>query len=125
MSVDSTINRAHQHAAGARKRGRKRQTNRDMHSRSMLGQALGRSRGGLTRMVHLAADGRGLPLAIVATPGDVNDSTVFDTVLEAVRVPRLSAGRPRCRPETVIADRAIRHGPYGRATTTWHPSGHP
>lgn len=28
------------------------------------------------------------------------------TVLEAVRVPRLSAGRPRRRPETVIADKA-------------------
>lgn len=72
----------------------------------MLGQALGRSRGGLTTKVHLAADGRGLPLAIVVTPGNVNDSTVFDTVLEAVRVPRLSAGRPRRKPETVIADRA-------------------
>jgi transposase len=31
---------------------------------------------------------------------------VFDTMLDAVRVPRLSAGRPRRRPETVIADRA-------------------
>lgn len=71
-----------------------------------VGQALGRSRGGLTTKVHLAADGRGLPLAIVVTPGNVNDSTFFDTVLDAVRVPRLSAGRPRRRPETVIADKA-------------------
>ncbi len=79
------------------------------------GQALGRSRGGLTTKVHLAADGRGLPLAVVVTPGNVNDSTVFDTVLQAVRVPRLTVGRPRRRPETVIADkayssRAIRSG---------------
>ncbi|WP_399189980.1 IS5 family transposase [Streptomyces sp. WAC 04229] len=73
---------------------------------STLGQALGRSRGGLTTKVHLAADGRGLPLAIVVTPSNVNDSTVFDKVLDAVRVPRLSAGRPRRRPETVIADKA-------------------
>jgi hypothetical protein len=87
------------------------------------GQTLGRSRGGLTTKVHLAADGRGRPLAIVVTPGNVNDSTVFDTVqdavLDAVRVPRLSAGRPRRRPETVIAakaysSRAIRPaGPAG------------
>ncbi|WP_435852469.1 IS5 family transposase [Streptomyces sparsogenes] len=70
------------------------------------GQALGRSRGGLTTKVHLAVDGRGLPLAIVITPGNVNDSTVFDTVLEAVRVPRLTVGRPRRRPTTVIADKA-------------------
>jgi transposase len=51
----------------------------------------------------------------VVTPGNVNDSTVFDTVLQAVRVPRLTVGRPRRRPETVIADkayssRAIRSG---------------
>lgn len=31
---------------------------------------------------------------------------MFDTVLDALRVPRLSAGRPRRRPETVIADKA-------------------
>lgn len=79
------------------------------------GQALGRSRGGLTTKVHLATDGRGLPLGIVVTPGNVNDSTVFDRLLNAVRVPRMSAGRPRRRPETVIADkayssRAIRSG---------------
>ncbi|MGA5124384.1 IS5 family transposase [Streptomyces pseudogriseolus] len=106
VSVDSTINRAHQHAAGARKRGLSAPDEPGDASHSMLGQALGRSRGGLTTKVHLAADGRGLPLAIVVTPGNVNDSTVFDTVLEAVRVPRLSAGRPRRKPETVIADRA-------------------
>ncbi|WP_428993764.1 transposase [Actinomadura verrucosospora] len=36
-------------------------------------QALGRSRGGLTTKVHLAVDGRGLPLSIVLTPGNAND----------------------------------------------------
>ncbi|MEU8825697.1 IS5 family transposase [Streptomyces sp. NPDC048636] len=79
------------------------------------GQALGRSRGGLTTKVHLAADGRGLPLVVVLTPGNVNDSTVFESVLGAVRVPRQTVGRPRRRPEAVIADkayssRAIRSG---------------
>ncbi|MFJ3233639.1 IS5 family transposase [Streptomyces sp. NPDC086787] len=106
VSVDSTINRAHQHAAGARKKGALAQDELEDPLHPTLGQALGRSRGGLTTKVHLAADGRGLPLAIVVTPGNVNDSTVFDTVLDAVRVPRLSAGRPRRRPETVIADKA-------------------
>ncbi|MFJ4800788.1 IS5 family transposase, partial [Streptomyces murinus] len=66
----------------------------------------GRSRGGLTTKVHLACDGRGLPLAAVVTPGNVNDSTAFDAVLEAVRVPRTGVGRPRRRPDTVIADKA-------------------
>ncbi|GAB3882182.1 hypothetical protein GCM10027612_12390 [Microbispora bryophytorum subsp. camponoti] len=66
----------------------------------------GRSRGGLTTKIHLACDGRGLPLAVVVTPGNVNDCTVFKAVLESVRVPRAGAGRPRQRPDTVIADKA-------------------
>lgn len=106
VPVDSTINRAHQHAAGARKKGALTQDELEDPPHPTLAQALGPSRGGLTTKVHLAADGRGLPLAIVVTPGNVNDSTVFETVLDAVRVPRLSAGRPRRRPEKVIADKA-------------------
>lgn len=84
-------------------------------ARAAARQALGRSRGGLTTKVHLACDGRGLPLAVVVTPGNVNDSTVFDTVMGALRVPRAGAGRPRRRPDAVLADkayssRAIRRG---------------
>ncbi|GAA2957209.1 hypothetical protein GCM10020227_64520 [Streptomyces flavovirens] len=52
---------------------------------------------------------------MVVTPGNVNDSTVFDTVMGALRVPRAGAGRPRRRPDAVLADkayssRAIRRG---------------
>ncbi len=75
-------------------------------ARASAGQALGRSRGGLTTKIHLACDGRGLPLAVVVTPGNVNDSTVFGTVMDELRVPRTGAGRPRRRPDAVIADKA-------------------
>ena len=75
-------------------------------ARTAADQALARSRGGLTAKVHLACDGRGLPLAVVLTPGNVDDCTVFKAVLESVRVPRTGAGRPRQRPATVIADKA-------------------
>ncbi|MFF9128454.1 IS5 family transposase [Streptomyces sp. NPDC014889] len=95
VSVDSTINRAHQHAAGARKKGKANGDKLEDPERSAAQQALGRSRGGLTTKVHLAVDGRGLPLSLVLTPGNVNDSTVFEAVLDAVRVPR--AGRNRLR----------------------------
>ncbi|MGW7824805.1 IS5 family transposase [Streptomyces puniciscabiei] len=115
VSVDSTINRAHQHAAGARKKGPTTGDELEDPARSAAGQALGRSRGGLTTKVHLACDGRGLPLVIVVTPGNVNDSSVFDTVLDTLRVPRTGVGRPRRRPDAVVADkaystRAIRQG---------------
>lgn len=83
--------------------------------RSAARQALGRSRGGLTTKVHLAVDGRGLPLSLVLTPGNVNDSTVFEAVLNAVRVPRAGRGRPRARPDRILADKAY----SSRAIRAW------
>ncbi len=42
----------------------------------------------------------------MVTPGQHHDSTQLEAVLEAIRVPRLGAGRPRTRPERVLADRS-------------------
>jgi transposase len=42
----------------------------------------------------------------VLTPGNVNDCTAFPQVLAAIGVPRPGSGRPRCRPDRVIADKA-------------------
>lgn len=51
-------------------------------------------------------DGRGLPLSVVVTPGQRHDSTQLGAVLDAIRVPRPGgAGRPRKRPERVVADK--------------------
>lgn len=66
---------------------------------------LGRSRGGLTSKIHLAADRRCRPLALVLTAGQAGDSPQFIPVLEKVRV-RLPVGRPRTRPAAVAADKA-------------------
>ncbi|WP_373313025.1 IS5 family transposase [Streptomyces vinaceus] len=102
VSVDSTIVRAHQHAAGARKGGHQN-------------PALGRSRGGLTSKVHLACDATGRPLAFVLTGGNTNDCTRFTAVMDAIQVPRLGPGRPRSRPDRVIGDR----GYSSKAIRTW------
>lgn len=82
--------------------------------RSQTRQALGRFRGGLTTKVHLAVAGRGLPLSIVLTPGNINDATAFGEVQDGVRVPRVTTGWPRTTPARVLGDkayssRAIRH----------------
>lgn len=69
-------------------------------------EALGRSRGGLTTKIHLACDGRGRPLALLITPGQRHDGVCAQPLLERIRVPRLGPGRPRCRPDHVIADKA-------------------
>ncbi|MGW5617130.1 IS5 family transposase [Streptomyces sp. NPDC003877] len=99
VSVDSTVVRAHQHAAGALKKGRPTAASRPNH-------ALGRSRGGLSTKVHLAADGHARPLAFVVTAGQAGDASAFETVMSRIRVPRTGPGRPRTRPVAVLADRA-------------------
>jgi transposase len=59
----------------------------------------------LTTKVHLAADGRGRPLAMLITPGNVNDTTMLAAVLDLIAVPRTGPGRPRTRPDRVLADK--------------------
>ncbi|WP_408648660.1 transposase [Streptomonospora mangrovi] len=91
-------------------------------ARSQAHQALGRSRGGLTTKVHLAVDGRGVPLSIVLTPGNVNDATAFADVLDGVRIPRASTGRPRPRRRRPRTSRrpcrgTARRGPSASAAT--------
>ncbi len=68
--------------------------------------AVGRSRGGPTTKIHAAADGNGRPLALVLTGGNVNDTTQLDRVLAGIGVPRNGAGRPRTRPDYLVADKA-------------------
>ena len=66
---------------------------------------LGRSRGGLTSKIHLAADRKCRPLSFVLTAGQAADSPQFIPVLKKIRV-RLPVGRPRTRPGAVAADKA-------------------
>ena len=58
---------------------------------------------------------RGLPLVVVLTPGNVNDSTTFEQVMETISVPREGRGRPRTRPDRLIADK----GYSSRAIRAW------
>jgi transposase len=75
-------------------------------------EALGRSRGGLSTKIHLAADQRCRPLARITTGGQRHDSIAFDQVMAGIRVLRPSGrGRPRTRPDTVLADKAYSAGP--------------
>jgi transposase len=69
-------------------------------------EALGRSRGGLTTKVHLAADRRCRPVARVITSGQRHDSVAFNAVLAGVRIRRRGRGRARTRPGRVLADKA-------------------
>jgi len=106
VSVDSTVARAHQHAAGARRRGELQAEPPGGVTSEPDDHGLGRSRGGLTTKVHLACEQGRKPLAIVITAGQRGDSPQFEAVLERIRVPRPGPGRPRTRPDRVLGDKA-------------------
>jgi transposase len=104
VSVDSTINRAHQHAAGAHRHPEAQGT-------PPVGEpadhALGRSRGGLSTKVHRASEQGRKTLATTLTPGQAADGPEFVPVLHRIRVPRRTGpGRPRTRPDRVLGDKA-------------------
>jgi hypothetical protein len=67
--------------------------------------AIGRSRGGLTTKVHALSDGAGRLLVVLLTAGNVHDTTMFGQLLAAVRVARAGPGRPRTRPDYLVADK--------------------
>lgn len=69
-------------------------------------EALGRSRGGVSTKIHLAADSRCRPLGFITTVGQRNDSIAFELTLAQVTVKRRGLGRPRTRPDAVLCDKA-------------------
>ena len=80
-----------------------------MEALAVEGEGLGRSRGGLTSKIHLAVDGRGLPMSILVTPGQAGDNPELLPLLDQVSVAPVGPGRPRSRPWRVIADKAYSH----------------
>ncbi|KOX22549.1 transposase [Streptomyces sp. NRRL F-6491] len=106
LNVDSTVCRAHQHAAGALKQGDLQKEPPGGGFTEPRDHGLGRSRGGFTTKLHLAVEQGQEPMSIVVTAGQRGDSPQFEPVLKKVRVPRTGPGRPRIRPDRVRADKA-------------------
>ena len=73
------------------------------------GEALGRSRGGLSTKIHLAVDGRGRPLSVLLTAGQAGDNPQPLNVLDAISVHPGGPGRPRKRPDMLLADKGYAH----------------
>jgi transposase len=91
VSVDATVARAHQHAAGARTRPDEQKESPggvgDGAGGEPADHALGRSRGGLTTKVHLACEQGQKVMSLLATAGQRGDSPQFQAVLEAISAP--------------------------------------
>ncbi|RGC65245.1 Transposase DDE domain protein [Micromonospora sp. MW-13] len=126
VSVDSTIARAHQHAAGARTAPERQKEPPGGVDDEPADHGLGRSRGGWTTKVHLACEQGRKPLAMLVTGGQRGDSPQFTRVLARIRVPRPDGGRPRTRPDRVLADKAYSsRGNRRRAAPARHPGHDP
>ena len=82
--IDSTIIRAHQHAAGAR-----RKSKRLGAARSAAAQGLGRSRGGFGSKVILTASDEDTAIAVDVAPGQSGDAPLLRPMLDRTlkRVP--------------------------------------
>ena len=110
VSVDSTVCRAHQHAAGARRDGDSQVEPPGGVFVEPADHALGRSRGGFSTKIHLAVEQGQKPMSVLVTAGQAGDSPQFTAVLDAIRVPRVGPGRPRTRPERVRFEDFYRTG---------------
>ena len=55
--------------------------------------------------LHLAAEGGGLPLSLLVTGANTNDSLVFAALLDDLPKVRTPAGGRHCRPAKVHADK--------------------
>ncbi len=70
LIVDSTIVRAHQHAAGAKG--------------GPEDQAIGRSRGGLSTKIHMAVRGLGCPVRFILTAGQKGDAPQAEPLIKGL-----------------------------------------
>ena len=91
--LDSTVVRAHQHAAGARKAAREPGAG---------DEALGRSRGGFT--IHVRCEGYGKPVTFALT--EVHDSQRVTALIDRGAIRRIGRGQPRLRPAKLAGDKA-------------------
>jgi hypothetical protein len=57
----------------------------------------------------VAGERGGLPISIVLSAANANDSTMFEAVLDDIPPIRMPSGRRRCRPTKVHADKAYDH----------------
>lgn len=65
--------------------------------------------GWFSSKIHLAVDGRGLPMRTILTAGQAGDNPQLLPLLDGISINRPGPGRPRTRPDEVRADKAYAH----------------
>ena len=87
--IDSTIVRAHQHSAGAVKKG-------------VGDEAIGRSKGGLSTKIHALVDALGNPTGFALSPGQAHDLEGADALLPGLAADALIADKAFDAEERVL-----------------------
>ena len=75
------------------------------------GFAVGKTKRGKGTKAVVLADGEGIPLGVCIASATPHEVTLAEPTLAAVRVPRGGRGRPRMRPQRIIADRGYDSDP--------------
>jgi len=82
------------------------------HVQAKKGAPVDRGRAGSKH--HLLVDATGIPLAYTVTGGNRNDVTQLIPLLDRVPAVKGRVGRPRQRPDQLVADRGYDHDKYRR-----------
>ena len=102
-------------------------TSESVEAVAVAGENLGRSRGGLSTKIPPRCRRPGTSDADPAHPWPCRRQLQLVALLDGIRVEREGPGRPRCRPEAVILDKAYSHPSTREAMrpATPHPHGLP
>lgn len=86
----------------------------DLFSGEKGGSAVGKTKRGKGTKCMVLADGKGIPLGVLLASASPHEVTLAEPTLQQVRVPRARRGRPRMRPQRIVADRAYDSDPLRR-----------
>ena len=80
-------------------------------------------RGKAGSKLHLAGERNGLPVAVVLSAANANDSTMFEAVLDDIPPIRMPTGRKRRRPTKGACRQGLRSSPLPPLpSSAWHPT---
>lgn len=83
----------------------------DVRVREKGGDAIGKTKRGKGTKCMVVVDGEGVPLATTVHSASPAEVTLIEETLNTIRVTRSGPGRPRSRPDRLIADKAYDSDP--------------
>ena len=85
---------------------------RDFRTSKKGGDAIGKTKRGKGTKFMVVVDGEGVPIGVSVHSASPAEITLIEETLSTIRVPRGGPGRPRSRPERLIADKAYDSDPF-------------